>query len=153
MATTITQLMFMLYIIMRDQHRKGRLAHLVAADYGGRSAFVEANPWCSPARLSQTLGKRCPFAEDASMLWEGRLGLPRGWFNSNAPTPNEARRLGLSLSALPKPSERPLSAEVIELLATLNPEGRLHAENVLRAFLRLPLLATPEAPQPSAGDR
>lgn len=41
---------------MRDAHRKARLAHLIATDYGSRSAFLSAHDWVSRSRLSQAIG-------------------------------------------------------------------------------------------------
>jgi len=76
---------------MRDAHRKARLAHLIAADYGSRAAFLSANQWISKSRLSQAAGRHEPFGEDAANLWEEKLGLDKGWFSNTWPTPKEKR--------------------------------------------------------------
>lgn len=82
---------------MRDDHRKARLAYLLKTDYANsRSKFMAAHPWVSKSRLSQVLGKE-PFAEDAGFEWAQRIGLPKAWFNSNWPTPKEARSNGWAI--------------------------------------------------------
>lgn len=86
---------------MRDAHRKARLAHLIAADYGSRSAFMAAHDWISKSRLSQALGEKQPFAEDAALIWEQKLDLPTGWFSNTWPTPKEARSGGASFPSAP----------------------------------------------------
>lgn len=52
---------------------------------------MAAHDWISKSRLSQAMGAKEPFAEDAALMWEHRLGLPSGWFSNTWPTPKEKR--------------------------------------------------------------
>lgn len=81
---------------MRDEHRKARLRHLIKTDYGSQAKFAKDTA-ISESRTSQAAGKKEPFAEDAATLWEGKLGLPKGWFNNTWPTPKEAGKLGVRI--------------------------------------------------------
>ncbi len=85
---------------MREAHRKARLAHLIKTDYESRTAFLAAHDWISKSRLSQVIGPKEPFAEDAAMVWEDRLGLPVGWFSNTWPTPKESRAGAISVQTV-----------------------------------------------------
>lgn len=52
---------------------------------------MAAHDWVSKSRLSQVMGAKEPFAEDAALMWEQKLGLPAGWFSNTWPTPKETR--------------------------------------------------------------
>ena len=75
---------------MNDAHRKARLKHLIANDYGRQVDFVNATG-ISKARISQMAGAAQPFGEDAARRLANELGLVAEWFNLNLPTPKEHR--------------------------------------------------------------
>lgn len=78
---------------MSDEFRKARLNHLIQTDYQSQVKFAFAHD-LSKGRVSQMLGKEHPFGERAANNLEERLGLERGWFNSDWPTPLEVRKQG-----------------------------------------------------------
>lgn len=90
-----------------QDHRKTRLRHLIATDYGGKQAHMAA---ASPlkddgeheynrSRINQLAGDAEPFGEGAARKLEESYGLPKGWFNNLWPTPREAERLGVPMEA------------------------------------------------------
>ena len=105
---------------MRDQHRKARLGYLIDTDYkSSRPEFMAAHPWVSKGRLSQALGGKEPFAEDAALIWEEKIGLPAGWFSNTWPTPKESAKHGWPMSE-PYPSaqgqSRPTMQQALEVV-------------------------------------
>ena len=86
---------------MNDEHRKARLNHLIATDYGRQADFVRATG-IGKARVSQMAGKKEPFGEEAARRLAEELNLSSDWFNLSLPTPKEAR-LGLNLVEAPAP--------------------------------------------------
>lgn len=74
---------------MNDAHRKARLNHLIAADYGRPADFVLATG-ISKARVSQMAGPDEPFGESAARNLARKLDLDDDWFNLQSPTPKEA---------------------------------------------------------------
>lgn len=76
---------------MNDAHRKARLNHLIASDYGRQADFVQATG-ISKARVSQIAGNKEPFGEGAARKLAGELDLHEDWFNHEWPTPKEATR-------------------------------------------------------------
>lgn len=75
---------------MNDAHRKARLRHLIATDYGRQADFVRASGM-SKSRLSQIVGPSEPFGEEAARRLAHLLQLPEHWFNLLLPTPKEER--------------------------------------------------------------
>ncbi len=88
---------------MNDEHRKERLRHLIAADYGKQVDFVRATG-LGKARVSQMVGAKEPFGEEAARRLAGELRLPEDWFNLNLQTPKEKNR-GLRLVESAPPGE------------------------------------------------
>jgi hypothetical protein len=78
---------------MSDAHRKARLKHLIATDYGSLVAFAAA-VGKGKARVSQMAGPNQPFGERAARHLEEAALLPAEWFNNDWPTPHETRKLG-----------------------------------------------------------
>lgn len=76
---------------MNDEHRKERLRHLIATDYGKQADFVRATG-IGKARVSQMVGSKEPFGEEAARRLAGELHLPEDWFNLTLPTPKERSR-------------------------------------------------------------
>lgn len=76
---------------MNDAHRKARLKHLIATDYGRPSDFVRETG-VSKGRVSQMTGTKEPFGEGAARKLAIELDLHEDWFNHNWPTPKEAAR-------------------------------------------------------------
>lgn len=74
---------------MNDAHRKTRLRHLIATDYGKAADFARATG-ISKARVSQMTGDTEPFGEAAARKIAQDLDLDENWFNSTLPTPKEA---------------------------------------------------------------
>lgn len=73
---------------MNDTHRKNRLRHLIATDYGRPADFVSATG-ISKGRVSQITGSKEPFGEGAARKLAVELGLHEDWFNHEWPTPKE----------------------------------------------------------------
>lgn len=86
---------------MNDEHRKARLNHLIATDYGRQADFVRATG-IGKARVSQMAGKKEPFGEEAARRLAEELNLSPDWFNLSLPTPKETRQ-GLKLVEAPAP--------------------------------------------------
>lgn len=88
---------------MNDEHRKERLRHLIATDYGKQADFVRATG-LGKARVSQMAGVKEPFGEEAARRLAAELRLPADWFNLLLPTPKEKGR-GLRLVESAPPGE------------------------------------------------
>ncbi|OWG18837.1 hypothetical protein KDK82_2317 [Delftia sp. K82] len=88
---------------MNDEHRKERLRHLIATDYGKQVDFVRATG-LNKARVSQMAGTKEPFGEEAARRLAAELRLPADWFNLSLPTPKEKSR-GLQLIESAPPGE------------------------------------------------
>lgn len=67
-----------------DNHRKTRLAALIASRYKGNRADLIAASGLSKGRISQLLGPGQPFKENAARSLEESLGLKRGYFDEKA---------------------------------------------------------------------
>lgn len=75
---------------MNDEHRKARLRHLIATDYGRQVDFTRATG-LPKGRVSQMAGHKEPFGEVAARNLAEDLDLPSDWFNLTLPTPKEKR--------------------------------------------------------------
>lgn len=75
---------------MNDAHRKARLRHLIATDYGNSQIELARAAQISKSRLSQMAGEKEPFGEEAARRLAYQLGLDSNWFNSSSLTPREA---------------------------------------------------------------
>lgn len=73
---------------MNDAHRKARLRHLIASDYGKAADFARATG-ISKARVSQMTGETEPFGEAAARKLAQDLNLDENWFNGTQETPKE----------------------------------------------------------------
>lgn len=90
-----------------QDHRKSRLRHLIATEYGGKQAHMAvASPLKADgeheynrSRINQLAGDTEPFGEGAARKMEQSYGLPAGWFNNVWPTPSEAKALGTPMEA------------------------------------------------------
>lgn len=88
---------------MNDEHRKARLNHLIAQDYGRASDFVRLTG-IGKARVSQMTSAAHPFGEVAARKLAQELGLIEDWFSQTLPTPNEelqGNNLSVSSAASP----------------------------------------------------
>ena len=83
---------------MNDTHRKARLNHLIATDYGKPADFARATG-LSKARVSQIAGDAEPFGEAAARKLAQDLGLNEDWFNINEKTPKESAVAARSTAA------------------------------------------------------
>lgn len=80
---------------MNDAHRKARLNHLIATDYGKPIDFARATGM-NKARVSQITSAEEPFGEAAARNLARKLDLHDDWFNHTWPTPKEAGKAGKS---------------------------------------------------------
>lgn len=67
-----------------DDHRKSRLADLIASRYKGSRTELIAASGLSKGRISQLLSRGQPFKENAARSLEEALGLRRGYFDLKA---------------------------------------------------------------------
>lgn len=110
---------------MSDAHRKARLKHLIAEDYGKPAVFAVA-AGKSKGRVSQMYGPNAPFGELAARSLAQKIRLPDDWFNNNWPTPKEAKRLGVLVSEPYPSSEAATTSKApIQLSAVRQTPGSL----------------------------
>lgn len=96
---------------MNDEHRKARLRHLIATDYGRQTDFVESTG-LSKSRVSQMVGPKEPFGEAAARKLAEEIGLPSDWFNLSLPTPKEKRSGSNNGASSAPPASAPPGAPV-----------------------------------------
>lgn len=71
-------------LLNMDDHRKSRLAHLLATRYKGDRGALINESGLSKGRISQLLDPALPFGERAARELERKLGLAEGWFERKA---------------------------------------------------------------------